>query len=215
MKKGKAVLFWMLGVAFMVTEALAVPACPEPFEVTQSDGTKVLLRKCGDEFLKWYEDAEGFTVMKDEKSKNWFYAELSADASKLVPSKVLVGSPTNARPSARRILPQRTVESSRAKRSAQRQQSIISERGIGTSGTVRQLVILVQFSDQKFVHTLQQFDDLFNKIGYNGMATRVPSETTTRRSPTIRSTCSRRLSGRFRCQKTMPTTARTTRMAVT
>ena len=159
----------MIGVALSVTEALAVPACPEPFEVTQADGTKVLLRKCGDEFLKWYEDAEGFTVIKDEKSKDWFYAELSADASKLVPSAMRVGASAKARPSARRILPQRAVESAHTKNllAMPTQTAATEERALKTTGTVKQLVALVEFSDQTFVHTRSQFDDLFNKTGYS------------------------------------------------
>ena len=54
--------------------ALAVPANPEPREVTQPDGTKIQVRLRGDEFFHWTESTNGYAVVKDTDNF-WKYAQ--------------------------------------------------------------------------------------------------------------------------------------------
>lgn len=42
----------------------AVPARPLPVTVTQSDGTTLVVRLCGDEFFHWYETSDGIPLVQ-------------------------------------------------------------------------------------------------------------------------------------------------------
>ncbi|MBI5387038.1 MAG: M6 family metalloprotease domain-containing protein [Verrucomicrobia bacterium] len=55
--------------------ALAVPANPQPREVTQPDGTKIQLRLRGDEFFSWHETIDGYVVAKDAADGFWKFAQ--------------------------------------------------------------------------------------------------------------------------------------------
>lgn len=71
--------------------SFAVPANPNPVEVTQPDGTKIKIRVKGDEFYNWVEDERGYTVIKDTQTKYWTYAQKNI-TGRLVPSSNYVGS---------------------------------------------------------------------------------------------------------------------------
>ena len=138
-------------ISVLAADLFAVPACPDPFEAKQSDGTVITLHKRGDEFLNWHEDAEGYTVVKDEQTKggDWYYAELDPSGTKLVPSAIPVGSPAKEQLSkGKHLIPQAALAQARQQK-AERMQAV-ADRAISTSGTVKQLVVLVQFSDVKF-----------------------------------------------------------------
>ncbi|MBI5657496.1 MAG: hypothetical protein HZC44_12060 [Geobacter sp.] len=57
------------------TTSLAVPVAPFNKEIAQPDGTKVRIIRFGDEWQNWYETADGYTVIKDNASGWWYYAE--------------------------------------------------------------------------------------------------------------------------------------------
>jgi M6 family metalloprotease-like protein len=69
-----ALLFAVILGALPFHSARAVPANPEPREVTQPDGTKIQLRLRGDEFFHWTETTNGFVVVKDADNF-WKYAQ--------------------------------------------------------------------------------------------------------------------------------------------
>ena len=60
-------------VAWPFNSAVAVPANPEPQEVTQPDGTNIQLRLRGDEYFHWTETTNGYAVVKDTDNF-WKYA---------------------------------------------------------------------------------------------------------------------------------------------
>jgi M6 family metalloprotease-like protein len=72
------ILFFILAAALVVVltapGALAVPACPDVIDVQQPDGGSFSARIRGDEFQGWVETEDGYTVVKDKKSKRWEYA---------------------------------------------------------------------------------------------------------------------------------------------
>ena len=65
--------------AFRLSDAMAVPADPNPREVTQPDGTTFQLRLRGDEYFSWHETVEGYTVAKDSADGFWKYAQPATD----------------------------------------------------------------------------------------------------------------------------------------
>lgn len=70
------------------------PYGPEGIAIswTQPGGAKLALRVFGDEFYARTETADGYTVVFDEVTKAYMYAELSADGQDLVSSGVAVGA---------------------------------------------------------------------------------------------------------------------------
>lgn len=79
-------------VSLLATGLFAVPACPDPVTVTQHDGEVVTVRLRGDERMSWHEDADGFTIVLDEATKDWCYAKLNAEGTALVSTGVRVAA---------------------------------------------------------------------------------------------------------------------------
>jgi hypothetical protein len=148
----KKMTLWTLAimVAFTSSDLWGVPACPEPVEVTQSDGTKASIYLRGDEFLHWNEDMAGYTVMQDAVSKDWVYAELNSDGTELSPTTMRVGSVrTESLPMPKRLMPAQKIEQAAAQKASQ-MEATVSRTALRRSGTVRKLVLLVEFSDLSF-----------------------------------------------------------------
>lgn len=93
MKKIKNICFCLLVSLVLIYASdvsFAVIANPQLIEISQPDGSKIKIRLKGDEFYNWNEDSSGYTVMKDNNTKYWVYAEQNADGS-LKPSAYVVG----------------------------------------------------------------------------------------------------------------------------
>ena len=170
--------FGLVSLFFLPPYAAAVPASPEPVELSQADGSKIKVVLRGDEFCNWHEDEGGYTILKDTETKNWVYAEIDRRGG-LKKSAHKVGK---AEP--RRLgLPRHTLDPERisaakvkrAERDGQGRGRPLSgaappaggpRRAAITQGTMRNLVILARFSDQSPSYTQPQFDSLFNQVGY-------------------------------------------------
>lgn len=148
--------------------AHAVIADPRPAVITQPDGTKVTIRLHGDEFFHWYEDENGFTLLR--QNDRYVYAQLDAQ-NRLVPTFWQAGSidprtlgltqrtlpPPEARPKNLNV----GLKTYRpwAKQGLEK---------IAASGNVKNLVILCRFSDHTLgVHTRapNDYNILFNQVG--------------------------------------------------
>ena len=163
-------------------EAGAVSACPEPVTIQQPDGRKVQLHFKGDEFLHWYEDKDGFTVLPDSRSRRWVYAGKDA-GGKLVPGAAVVGRDDPRRTGVpKRLLPDGAAQRGAALRSARQAASALRSgtllSGTGSvqaaglekvpgTGTMKNLVVLVEFPDLPHTRAKAEFEALFNTVGYN------------------------------------------------
>ena len=70
----------LLGV-FAARPAWGVPADPKGVQLYQPDGAPVIISLKGDEFYNWHEDDKGYTVLKDDATREWRYAEPNADGT--------------------------------------------------------------------------------------------------------------------------------------
>ncbi|MDR2191488.1 MAG: M6 family metalloprotease domain-containing protein [Endomicrobium sp.] len=180
------VLFCVCGVS------LSVPAAPGFFEAVQPDGTKIEIQMKGDEFYGWAEDRNGYTVIQDNASKEWRYAQEEADGS-IKSSSFRVGKSLPQGFNARKGLRYRNYKEIAKQRRTQMQPanadnpilqrlrsssvSKVSAQSLSSApekapaaGTIKNLVVLVAFADKSFTlaNPKQQFEDLYNKIGYSG-----------------------------------------------
>jgi M6 family metalloprotease-like protein len=163
--------------------AHAINASAEPVDLQQPDGTRITLRVQGDEFFHYYEDLNGFTVMRDRG--NYVYANLDATGN-FSPTPWAVGK---ADPAAqglkKKILPPAQIRGKRraevfaaeaATTTGTAATSSSAPQKVLPTGTVKNLVILCKFSDHSLgTHTRAEADYsvVFNNVGTN--ATLAPS----------------------------------------
>lgn len=68
---------WILTLCLLLLvsgQVMAGPASPSAEEVTQPDGTKLMISIRGDEFQNWTETLDGYTVVRNPTSGGWEYA---------------------------------------------------------------------------------------------------------------------------------------------
>ncbi|MHC4698469.1 MAG: hypothetical protein ACYTFA_17185, partial [Planctomycetota bacterium] len=148
--------------------ALAIPASPHPFTVRQPDGTAITLNVRGDEYFNWWEDLDGYTVIRD--GDRYLYAQLDAKGE-LAATEWLVGKVDPAAVGlARRILPSRDVQNS--VRTMRMSSGVSLDDQVGRAvpraiGSLKNVVIMLQFADHvdRELPTQADYDTIFNAVG--------------------------------------------------
>ncbi len=134
----------------------------------QPSGKTIQIHLRGDELLHWTEDSAGYTILLDAASKTWVYATLDA-AGQLTASAAVVGEQDPAALALpKRLLPETAIREAQAA-AASRAQTAEDDGGpqrAATTGTMKNLVLLVGFSDLPFTRTKAEYEALFNTIGY-------------------------------------------------
>ncbi len=135
-------------LTFPVSEILAVPAFPKPIMVEQPDGSKIELRLIGDEYGHITLDSDGNPMMTDSRGF-WVRTPEAAETA--------IGRLHYRR--ARKI-----------RKKGQRAQT----HSFPTKGEVRSIVILVEFSDIRFVtqqgvaeEVKREFNEMLNLPGFD------------------------------------------------
>jgi len=156
-----------LGV-FNAGPAWGVPADPKGVQLFQPGAAPVTIFLKGDEFYSWNEDDKGYTVLKDGVTREWVYAEPNADgtlragpykAGSYDPAKLGIKQHMRDAVKTGQAWDMRAARSPRAESGAPLRVAI-------TSGTLKNLVILVKFSDQTTTYSQAEFASLFNDAGY-------------------------------------------------
>lgn len=158
-----------------VSSLFALPARSIPETVTQPDGTVVTVRVVGDEFYHYQMTADGIPVVRDADGF-YRYAELAPDGTAVAGQ--VIARDAHLRTASDKVyleqLAARKVSQGMvAQRQLKRQQKLRSVARRTTQATtgddVHGLVLLVEFSDQKFnaANTLEDFKEMMNKEGYN------------------------------------------------
>lgn len=158
-------LYALFGAAMFVPRfAGAVPAHPDLFEDVQPDGTRIGIRLRGDKWHHWHEDESGYTVVREEKSKSWVYAALDATGT-LQPTELRVGRDVPPKSLSKGLRSRVALE--RAKRLKAEEKASNAPQKVLTKGTLRNLVVLVQFPDLSFRYQVSDFEKLYNEEGYS------------------------------------------------
>ena len=168
------------------TRAEAAPVDPTArLELAQPDGSTVVARGYGDEWLHGLETVDGYTIVRDETSGYWEYAQQQPDGT-LAPSGLRPGvdRPVGLRRGARDAVP---CEAADDAREANRTSLPLPERrpragGLTAAaapavGTHRSLVILAQFQDevatttpasgaQRFFGAADSVRDYYDEVSY-------------------------------------------------
>ena len=158
MKNVLIVLFIMLFPEF----AAAIPAYPGIISI-YIDGQIVQIRMFGDEHNKHAETIDGYTIIQDCNNK-WWYAEKHPEGHLIPSSYALTAGNTNDK--ALTGFLSKTPTHLKADETAHpkvqktnRSAKVIGERRI--------LIILMEYPDLNYTKTKEQYEALFNEIGYH------------------------------------------------
>ena len=179
----KGLLGIVLGM--MATAVMAVPAKRTVRTVVQSDGTKIDICLRGDESFHYFATADGEPLVE---TADGGYAYAKADGGRLVSTGVLahnrqergvseatflrfsselnragVGALWRERMEGRNMHRLERAEKFRVQNRARRRKAPVA----GSVANKKGLVILVNFSDSNMVFSQSEFNDQFNKEGYN------------------------------------------------
>ncbi len=169
MKKG----FLSALLLILVTQiAIAAPVKTQWGTYTQPDGTTITLRLCGDEFHHYYMTQDGAYVTRD--ADGYFrYTVIDAD-NNLVAGDVLASEPIVINPSDNSKIA--TIHATlgqegrikKFSRTTQRQAPMrkAAQMGAESDGTVKGLILLVEFKDVKFTTQKSIIDNMMNQEGY-------------------------------------------------
>jgi M6 family metalloprotease-like protein len=166
------------------------PFVAEPFTFVQPDGSQVRLLGWGNQFRALFETPDGYTVVRDDESGYFHYAELSPDGTRLVPSGLRVGSvesrvlflPQHLRPARVAGLESREAPTEPADRELggerrwqvrRRERKEAAAAGLEAAeatavGDIVGLCLLVRFPDVPATISRQEVDDFCNRPGYTG-----------------------------------------------
>lgn len=146
----------------------AVPAYPKKIEVT-TNGENIYILLKGDENCKYAVDELGYTILSTEKG--WYYADEDESGNvilsdyELLPVHMMTKQTRSFLNKTRKGIVPISRETTYI-RNHSMTNSTSAERKPAT-GSRRALVILMQYKDTKFQKNKEDFQRLFNKIGYN------------------------------------------------
>jgi M6 family metalloprotease-like protein len=142
-----------------------------PTPVTQPDGRVVQLLMTGDEFERYLHDQDGFTIVRDSKTRWYVYATAGPDG--LQPTSLVAGQADpakaglapGARPPAAQVLSKRQAEGQALGRRMDPGGTGMGNEPLGApqTGHIHNLVIFVRFAGEApITETFQHYDDMYN-----------------------------------------------------
>lgn len=151
----------------------AVTAFPEKVQFTQPDGQKVLVTMKGDEFLKFAETEDGYTLLYNEEG--YFNYAYINDEGNLVPSTFNAHNISERSELEVQFLQTILTHlyfsevqiNSILQIRATVEQQMAQTPSPTARGSMKLLCILMEFPDKPFVKTKADFQNLLNQIGYN------------------------------------------------
>lgn len=178
MKNNNSTLYILIIVFqfILLCSATAVKAYPYPVEITQPDGSKLLVQLVGDESRHYKTTEDGYLIKKNKKG---FYAYATRNTKgEIIPSSYIAKNVINRKSSERTFLKtintakQLQVADSSASVPAKVKQQSVPSRVSGVTpflGNKKALVIMVNFSDTQFTIADSQtaFSNLLNEVGYS------------------------------------------------
>ena len=173
-RANKALFILAAATALICQSLWAMPASPIPFETHQPDGKKIRLYVRGDERFHWFEDTEGYTVVRDKRR----YAYGRLDSSGQLKATALTVGTDNPKEAGlkKNILPSIEVRRSLLPALMSGESSVSPPEKVPPTGTVKNLVVLCLFADHTIAANARppgDYDILFNRIG--GDATLAPT----------------------------------------
>ena len=167
-------LFLILFINQAIT-TFAVPAYPGLIKMKQPDGTSITLYQKGDEKIRWMESEDGYSLMYDN-NKTIVYA-IKNENGDMIPSSVVakdISLRSNSDQKFLKEIPQKlnyskTQISTLSSIWEMTQNSLNIEPSQFRAGTEDRYLMcaLVEFQNEPFTMSKQDFDNLMKQAGYN------------------------------------------------
>ncbi|MBR5030759.1 MAG: M6 family metalloprotease domain-containing protein [Muribaculaceae bacterium] len=168
-------LLLLLAGAIVALSAQAIPAVPRPIEVTQPDGTKLMMKIVGDEFFNYQTTVDGYTIVKNSDG---FYVYAMSQNDDLVPSKTVAHNEAERSASEKQFVGtlEKGIFSKVDARNGKLKRAPI-DASIKAAGAkyydynnFKGLIILVDYYDCSFSRSDMQnfYDRMVNEVNYNG-----------------------------------------------
>ena len=166
----KRFLLFIIILGFF-TPLFAVPAYPYPVVFTQPNGEQVTLIMQGDEFVRFAQTLDGYTLLYN--AEGYFcYAQKNAQGD-LEPSDFFAEDISNRSEAANQLLADtpKKLRFSESQVSVYRQiRNMVENEQKGskgnTTGVRKLLTILMQYPDRPFIKTQEDFYNMFNQVKY-------------------------------------------------
>ena len=147
-----------------------MPASPEYFTFEQPDGTTFSARMVGSEHYHFMETRTGYTV--DHNNATGYYEYLLTDTEgKFIRSGLRAGiDRPKAMGIAKGVREREEVVREKVRQRLERISTAMppeGAQGVSTTGTVKKLVILANFSDTSITYSQANFNGLFNTPGFS------------------------------------------------
>ena len=164
----KSFLTLLFAVVIFLDYSYAVPAKPTPMTVSLPDGTTLTVRLFGDESSHYYTTLDHYLLIQDQNG--YFYYAESIQENKLQQSPYRVKDISKRTPEENKFLA--TIDKKQLLSLQQQQDSkklqkmpsrrVVQKATYPTTGTQKGLVILVEYSNNKF--TINNPQEAFNKL---------------------------------------------------
>ena len=167
-------IFWIaFGLIYFLTgtKTFAVPAYPYPILYSQPNGDTLTLTLRGDEFVKFAQTADGYTLLRDN---NGYFCYAQRNTNGDIEPSVYTAKSFNKRSLQELFFLQNTPKNLNF---SQSQLAIFTQiknatkggestKAFPTQGSRKLLCILMNFKDKPFVRQKADFENLFNQVGY-------------------------------------------------
>ena len=152
------------------------PASPYPVEISQPDGTRILVQGHGSKEFHYATTIDGYTIIKNEDGL-YEYADIDARSNKIL-SGMMASNPENRTRDEEQFLASREKgiisglppqsERLKSERNYLQQQDTLPSFAFPHTGSQKVLVILIKYPDLHNTHTPTDFANLMNQANYNG-----------------------------------------------
>jgi M6 family metalloprotease-like protein len=160
-----------LGCLLTGSPIFGVPANPKAIEKTQPDGTKITVQLKGDEKMHRMETPGGYTLMYNPEKYIVFAA--TGNNGDMIPSKIIYRGENTEKYSPSEIdaiakIP-KNIRYSAAQKEALKSIWKMTGDKVSTdvTGNKKAICILMNFQDKTMVKTKEEFENLFNQLGYS------------------------------------------------
>ncbi|MDX9852305.1 MAG: M6 family metalloprotease domain-containing protein [Tenuifilaceae bacterium] len=171
MKQFLSALFVAIVLLFAYQNAEAVQAYPDPIEYKLPDGSLLTIMLKGDEKVKWATTTDGYTILRNKKG--FFEYATQSKEGNLSLSGIRVSNVEKRTEKEKQLLQSLPKGLKYSQSQTQMMKSIWdikqqeAQKSFPTTGERKLICILMGFQDLAFTKTKEEFDALFNQVGYN------------------------------------------------
>ena len=170
----KLIIYFILSI-FTIPNLFSIPATPFPVTITQPDGTQITIRLHGDENFNYKTTLDGYVLSADDAGiLNYVQIDING---KLTTTAVKANEILKRTSSEKKFILtlkqnpdlSKMVQSRKAFRSKNMISALGPQKAYPLTGSPKSLVILVNFSDVKFVTASPKtaYTNLLNQSGYS------------------------------------------------